>query len=91
MGKLAHSYFLQTQISYFHRLDLIMCYPRESGKQKALLKELFIKQQKSVTTKVFEGSKEQLNKWLYSIISYLICVQLLIVETEIYENVFLRK
>lgn len=56
-----------------------------------MIKELFIKQQKSVTAKVFEGSKEQLNKWLYSIRSYVICVPLFIMESEIYANVFLRK
>lgn len=55
-----------------------------------MVKELFTKQQKSVTTEVFEGSQGQLNKWYDIIRSYNIFVLLLIRESKIYKIIFSR-
>lgn len=55
-----------------------------------MVKELFTKQQKSVTTEVFEGSQGQLNKWYDIIRSYNIFVLLLIRESKMYKIIFSR-
>lgn len=55
-----------------------------------MVKELFTKQQKSVTTEVFEGSQGQLNKWHDIVRSYNIFVLLLIRESKMYKIIFSR-